>query len=349
MDAPNLDVQQHLNRFQREEDWAEADRQYEILRREILGDDEDTGADGGDQNDDYGEGEDDSAPMMGGDSAEAIAAEQHIEDFTEQDLTAMRKQMYLTIMSSATADEITHKLLKMSQSGGRQMENAAKRHMCNMLIETCSNERTFVKDYGLVGERLCRISREFQDLFDESFALYYATIHRYDSTRLRNIARFFAWLLHSDAMDWSTLVYIRLTEEDTTSASRIFVKTLLRVSVFCSVRVFFNMMIAHAVSLFSGGYRLCRRSVKPSASMNSSDDSKTLRSLHISLASSRWLHLHPHNTLMYLPSSQAILPCTANVSSFASISSLQSASVSALSACESNGSAFSKSSSSISS
>lgn len=161
---------------------------------------------------------------------EAPAAEAETVDFTEQDLIAMRKKIYLIIMSSATADEITHKLLKLCHDEeNRSVEHAKKRNLCNMLIETCANERTFVKDFGLVGEKFCRLSREFQDLFDESFAIYYTTIHRYDSSRLRNIARFFAWLFHSDSIEWSSFVYIRLTEQDTTSSSRIFIKTLLRV------------------------------------------------------------------------------------------------------------------------
>lgn len=46
--------------------------------------------------------------------------------------------------------------------------------------------------------------------------------------KLRNIAKFFGHLLYSDALDWSTLSYIHLNEEETTSSSRIFIKILFR-------------------------------------------------------------------------------------------------------------------------
>jgi pre-mRNA-splicing factor CWC22 len=42
------------------------------------------------------------------------------------------------------------------------------------------------------------------------------------------MAKFFGHLLYTDALDWTCLSYIRLTEEDTTSAGRIFIKILFR-------------------------------------------------------------------------------------------------------------------------
>jgi len=82
--------------------------------------------------------------------------------------------------------------------------------------------------YGLSGERLCRLSTVYQEQFDECFAVYYATIHRFETNRIRNIGKFFAHLLGSDAFDWSVLSYIHLNEEETTSSSRIFIKILFR-------------------------------------------------------------------------------------------------------------------------
>jgi len=45
---------------------------------------------------------------------------------------------------------------------------------------------------------------------------------------LRNVAKFFSHLLHSDALPSSCLDYIRLTEEETTSSSRIFIKIIFQ-------------------------------------------------------------------------------------------------------------------------
>ena len=46
--------------------------------------------------------------------------------------------------------------------------------------------------------------------------------------QLRNVAKFFAHLLHTDALPWSILECIHLTEEETTSSSRIFIKILFQ-------------------------------------------------------------------------------------------------------------------------
>jgi pre-mRNA-splicing factor CWC22 len=54
-------------------------------------------------------------------------------------------------------------------------------------------------------------------------------IHRLETNKLRNVAKFFAHLLGTDALPWQSLAYIRLTEEDTTSSSRIFIKILFQV------------------------------------------------------------------------------------------------------------------------
>jgi pre-mRNA-splicing factor CWC22 len=96
-----------------------------------------------------------------------------------------------------------------------------------MVIECCSQERSYSTFYGLVGERFCRLNRVWFDCFETAFGTYYDTVHRYETNRLRNIARFFGHLLASDAISWNAMGCVKLTEEDTTSSSRIFVKIML--------------------------------------------------------------------------------------------------------------------------
>jgi pre-mRNA-splicing factor CWC22 len=100
--------------------------------------------------------------------------------------------------------------------------------LVNMLVECCSQERTFSRFYGLMGERFCNLNRLWQDSFEQAFETYYTTIHRYETNRLRNIAKFFGYLISSDAIGWHVFSVIRLTEEDTTSSSRIFIKILFQ-------------------------------------------------------------------------------------------------------------------------
>jgi pre-mRNA-splicing factor CWC22 len=96
-----------------------------------------------------------------------------------------------------------------------------------MVIECCSQERSYSTFYGLVGERFCKLNRTWLDCFEQAFTNYYTTIHRYETNRLRNIARFFGHLLASDSVSWAVLECVKINEEDTTSSSRIFVKIMM--------------------------------------------------------------------------------------------------------------------------
>lgn len=64
----------------------------------------------------------------------------------------------------------------------------------------------------------------FQQIFKDT----YATTHRLDTNRLRNVSKFFAHLLFTDAISWEVLEVMKMTEEDTNSSSRIFIKILFQ-------------------------------------------------------------------------------------------------------------------------
>nr|GMD66321.1 pre-mRNA-splicing factor CWC22 homolog [Ipomoea batatas] len=115
-----------------------------------------------------------------------------------------------------------HKLLKVKLEPGQEME------LCIMLLECCSQERTYLRNYGLLGQRFCMINKVYQENFEKCFVQQYSMIHRLETNELRNVALFFAHLLATDALPWHVLAYIRLTEEDTTSSSRIFIKNLFQ-------------------------------------------------------------------------------------------------------------------------
>nr|GLL31797.1 pre-mRNA-splicing factor CWC22 homolog [Ipomoea trifida] len=133
-----------------------------------------------------------------------------------------KRTIYLTIMSTVGFDEAGHKLLKIKLEAGQEME------LCIMLLECCSQERTYLRNYGLWGQRFCMINKVYQENFEKCFVQQYSTIHRLETNKLRNVALFFAHLLATDALHWHVLAYIRLTEEDTTSSSRIFIKILFQ-------------------------------------------------------------------------------------------------------------------------
>ncbi|KAJ0538240.1 putative initiation factor eIF-4 gamma, MA3 [Helianthus annuus] len=160
-----------------------------------------------------------------------------IRDETETYLVNLRRKVYLTIMSSVDYEEAGHKLLKIKLEPGQEKE------VCIMLIECCSHERSYLGYYGLLGQRLCMINKVHQENFEMCFVQHYSMIHRLETNKLRNVAMFFAHLLATDALPWHVLAYIRLTEEDTTSSSRIFIKILFQeLSRHLGIRVLYKRL-----------------------------------------------------------------------------------------------------------
>lgn len=68
------------------------------------------------------------------------------------------------------------------------------------------------------------LEKEYMESFESIFKEQYDTIHRLETNKLRNVAKVFAHLLYTDSLPWSVLECIKLSEETTTSSSRIFVK-----------------------------------------------------------------------------------------------------------------------------
>lgn len=206
-----IEVQDGLNVFKFDAEWEEHEEAYKKLKAEILGE-----AEGSDEDDEYET--DDSS-----DNEEAKEErELEIMDQSNTDLVNLRRTIYLTIMSSIDFEECCHKLMKVTLPPGQESE------LPSMVIECCSQERTYSKFYGLIGERFAKLNRLWTELFEASFAKYYDTIHRYETNRLRNIARFFGHMLSSDAIGWHVLSIVHLNEEETTSSSRIFIKILFQ-------------------------------------------------------------------------------------------------------------------------
>ncbi|KAL2368160.1 pre-mRNA-splicing factor cwc22 [Blastomyces gilchristii] len=207
-----IDVQDGLNIFKYDAQWEEHENAYKKLKAEILGE-------GSDEEDEDGYETDESSDENEEDDKDQ---QMDIKDQSNTDLVNLRRTIYLTIMSSIDFEECCHKLMKITLPPGHESE------LPSMIIECCSQERTYSKFYGLIGERFAKLNRLWADLFEEAFIKYYDTIHRYETNRLRNIAKFFGHMLSSDAIGWHALSIIHLNEEETTSSSRIFVKILFQ-------------------------------------------------------------------------------------------------------------------------
>ncbi|KAK5467791.1 pre-mRNA-splicing factor cwc22 [Exophiala xenobiotica] len=208
----DIDTQDTLNIFKFDPEWEEHEEAYRKLKAEILG--EDSG--------DEEEGESGSDVESTDDEEAEQERAMEIKDQTNTDLVNLRRTIYLTIMSSLDFEEACHKLMKVQLPAGQEPE------LPSMIIECCSQEKTYSKFFGLVGERFAKLNRLWTDLFEQAFAKYYDTIHRYETNRLRNIARFFGHLLSTDAIGWHVFSVVHLNEDETTSSSRIFIKILFQ-------------------------------------------------------------------------------------------------------------------------
>ncbi|KAL8567659.1 hypothetical protein ACOMHN_054471 [Nucella lapillus] len=201
-----------LNVFKADGNFLENEDKYKELKKEIL--DEGSSDEGGSGEE---SGSDDTSDE---DDEEKEQGKQDIVDQTETNMVALRRTIYLTIQSSLDFEECAHKLLKMELKPGQEVE------LCYMILDCCAQLRTYEKFFGLLAQRFCQLDKKYVEPFQTIFREQFETIHRLDTNKLRNVAKFFAHLLHTDAISWGVMQCMKLTEEDTTSASRIFVKIL---------------------------------------------------------------------------------------------------------------------------
>lgn len=208
-----VDPEDMLNVFKLDPDYEENEERYKSIKKEIL-------SEGSDSDD--GETDDSDENSNENDVEEGAEGDQVIFDNTETNLISLRRTIYLTIQSSLDFEECAHKLLKLEFLPEQTPE------LCHMVLDCCAQQRTYEKFYGLLGQRFCQISKIYVEPFQEIFCTSYDTIHRFETNKLRNVAKFFAHLLYTDAISWLVLSRIHLNEEETTSSSRIFIKILFQ-------------------------------------------------------------------------------------------------------------------------
>lgn len=211
------DAQDILNVFKFDADYIANEDKYKQLSNEILG------SDASDTEGDDEDGEDaESSDNEESDAEQAEGKESVILDNTETNLTALRRTIYLTIHSSLDFEECAHKLMKMQLKPGQEIE------LCHMFLDCCAEMRTYEKFFGLLASRFCAINKMYVTPFEQIFKDSYHTIHRLDTNKLRNVSKFFAHLLFTDSISWGVLSCIKLSEDDTTSSNRIFIKILFQ-------------------------------------------------------------------------------------------------------------------------
>ena len=233
LDDDEISGETELNIFMFRKDHQAKEAEWTEIKEEILGEDNLIGLK---QPRQYIELEDEEPE-------DGIGTEQqsYILNMTKDELLRLKEKIYLTISNSIDFEECAHKLLKLALPD-EQLEE-----MANMLVDCCSQEKTFIKFYGLLAQRFCEIDEKFQLLFFKIFQERYANIFNYEAKRLRNIAKLFAHLFFSKALDWHALQCIILSEDDTTSSSRIFIKVNIIMVLYILFPIIFQNYLSRVL------------------------------------------------------------------------------------------------------
>uniref|UniRef100_A0A669DWW1 Pre-mRNA-splicing factor CWC22 homolog n=1 Tax=Oreochromis niloticus TaxID=8128 RepID=A0A669DWW1_ORENI len=186
-----------LNVFKMDPDFLENEEKYKTIKKDILDEgSSDSGEEGDGSDDDDDDDEDENEEEGDGETNKLI--------------------------SHNCTPECAHKLIKMD------FPESQTKELCNMILDCCAQQRTYEKFFGLLAGRFCLLKKEYMESFEAIFSEQYDTIHRLETNKLRNVARLFAHLLYTDSVPWSVLECIKMSEDTTTSSSRIFVKILFQ-------------------------------------------------------------------------------------------------------------------------
>ena len=214
-----IKTEEELNEFHYDDKYEENEKIWKQFKECILGPEDEN-----DEEEEKASSHNDNTTKSISEFPEVkqIKGKDVIYDLSEQDLVKYRKMIYMIVVSSIDFEECCHKLLKQNVREGLEGE------MVNMIIECCVQERTYLKFYGLLSERLCLLKDVYKHNYEKQFDLQYIKLHRLETNKLRNLANLYGHLLYTEAIDWMVLSVIKLTEEDTTASSRIFLKIMFQ-------------------------------------------------------------------------------------------------------------------------
>lgn len=157
-------------------------------------------------------------------SPEEVAAPETSEpvDMTGRELVSLQKSIYLTIMSTMSAEEACHKLLKMPNLH----KESTKKEVVRMIVRTCGQEKIYSKGLGNIAGRLSRVSPQWREYFEWVFREYYETLDEFDTKFIRNIGTLFGSLMANDSIQWTVFDCVSLYQDESTPSNRIFLQSM---------------------------------------------------------------------------------------------------------------------------
>lgn len=202
------EVQPQLSDFLMDTNWFENEEKYEKMRVIMFG----ASLDGGTAN-------------KRKDSLEGAAkSDDVVEDYTKYEEIQRKKEIYLTIMSAMSADEIAHKLVKQARQSSQA--KTYRREVVGVLLVCCMQSKPYDTLYANVCYRLCRVASMWRELIQEEFRKLYDECHEHPTMHIRNIGRCYGSLLATKSVDWSILSCASLIPEESTPSTRILLQSL---------------------------------------------------------------------------------------------------------------------------
>ncbi|CAF4936182.1 unnamed protein product [Rotaria sp. Silwood1] len=199
------DSESMLDVFKYDEEYEVNENKYEQIRKRIL---------------DENESSSNSSDSDEEDNANEEKQQLRITDQTETDLIILRHKICLTIQTNIDAKKCAHKLLKMN------LHYRRKKELCQMIVDICAQQHTYEDFFGLVGEHICLSKQGYVYWFKQIFQDQYDISRWPKNVKLNNVAKFFAHLLVTDSISWDVFDCIYLSEKNSTSSSRIYMKIL---------------------------------------------------------------------------------------------------------------------------
>ncbi|KAI5960112.1 CWC22 [Candida pseudojiufengensis] len=246
--SADLKSRDYLNLYTFDEKFKIHEKEYKELRRDILEEENDdtttsgSDSDSSDSDSDSSESEEknqiiqskpqhDEENQILRSEPEPVpesVPEPVVSDLSQSELLKFQKEVYLTIMSSMSSDEAVFKLLKLKFKESN-LNSEDSKILSDMIIKCCSQEKTYSKYYGIIGEKLCFKNRKWENNFIELFKDYYNKIENFETNQLRNLGKFFGHLFSCKALNlgnsWNE---IKITEQDTNPVKRILLKFIFQ-------------------------------------------------------------------------------------------------------------------------
>ncbi|CAF2180227.1 unnamed protein product, partial [Rotaria magnacalcarata] len=188
-----------LDLFTYDEKYEEHEEQYNVIRAMFFrksSDDEDKS--NFSISNDKGDGNKDNV------DDEKKEKQETIIDDRETNLLILRRAMCLEIESS-----VDHEM-----------------KLCQVIVNICAEQQTYEDFFGLLGQRICTLKKEYVKYFEKVFQDQYEIVHGLENVKLRNVAKFFAHLLFTKSISWDVLNCCNLTK-DTKLSECIYFKYLL--------------------------------------------------------------------------------------------------------------------------